>query len=131
MREVGGIDAEVARFFVNGAALGEERVERGPGVVGLQEGAAAVAGNALEEGVRMSVEPSDDTEVAEGGKIGGAGNDAAAGCEHDATDTDEVSEDRGLEFSKSLFATGGEDFANGLARSLDDEFVGIDEAVPG
>lgn len=97
------------------------------GVWGVEEGAAAVSGDAFEKGIEGGGEPDDESGAFECGAVGGvedgtaAGGDDAAGHVGDGFDGD------GFDLSECGFSVGSEDFADFATGSGFDEFVGIDE----
>ena len=129
--DAGGIEADIGEGFVDGAAGGEEGIERGAGVGGLEEWAAAAAHGALEEDIGFGVEPDDDAGFFEGIAVGGIEDGTAAGGENDAREADEVGDDAPLDGAEALLALFREDGGYGFPLVLDDEVVGIHEAMAG
>lgn len=125
--EIVGGDDEVGGFLVEGASLFEELGDGFAWVVGMEEGAFPVAGDAVEDGVFRRVEPDGEADFLEEAAIFGAEDDTAAGGDDVAGFFGEAGEGLGFDIAEVIFTVVGEDVGDGFSGLGDDEVVGIDE----
>lgn len=129
MPEGGGIDPEIRRFGVNFPSRGEQIVEGLAGVVGLEEGPLAAPTGALEEDIRVGVEPGDHTDAAQGFPVFRSENRPPAGGKNNSAQSDGIEKHPLLDISEIRLAIRGKDLRYAPAFGLDDHFVRIQKTM--
>ena len=130
MREPGGIDTQGAGLLIDGEAGFQQRVEGGAWVLHLEQRTLAAPGGALEEGLRIGMQPNHGPDSLEQVAVLLAKDGASARGEDDALGADKLLQFRGLAIPEAFLALLGEEVGDALARSGDDQIIAVEEVIP-
>ena len=108
----------------------DQRLQRRPGIGGLQQRAVGAAGDALEQQLEIGLDPNRDRPGLDQPAGLGVDEGTAPGAEHDIGVAHQPGDHPGLAGAEIRLAMGGEDLGDAHAGGALDLFVAVDELPP-